>query len=311
MLIWADRKIRAMGSVAELMVCIDEAEADDLADWGVEQLRRLERLWSRFDPTSELCRINASPDVDHVVSPETFALVDRAIALWRSTDGRFDPTVLAALEAVGYDRSFEQVLQRARPRPADCMPTPGCIGIKLNHVNGTVNVPRGVRLDLGGVGKGFAADCVAAWLIERGATSACIGMGGDIRVSGECPIEGGWPITVENPINPGVPICVAPVTSGAIVMSSVVVRSWPTASGHIAHHLIEPSTGRPSTTGLLAVAVQADEAWWAEGLAKAALLAGPVDGQNLLRFYGVGAWLVADDGTITTVVRSSTLQSSR
>ena len=130
-------------------------------------------------------------------------------------------------------------------------------------------------------------------------------------MSGECPIEGGWPITVENPINPGVPICVAPVTSGAIVMSSVVVRSWPTASGHIAHHLIEPSTGRPSTTGLLAVAVQADEAWWAEGLAKAALLAGPVDGQNLLRFYGVGAWLVADDGTITTVVRSSTLQTSR
>ena len=290
-----------MGCPAELLVRAHEDKADELIDWGIEQLRRLERLWSRFEPTSEISSLNAHPGTAQVVSGETYSAIDRAVALWRATDGRFDPTVLAALEAVGYDRSFELVRQRSVPRPFDTMPTPGCVGIELDADTSSVKLPPGVRLDLGGVGKGFAADCIAEWLVARGAISVCVGLGGDIRIAGECPIESGWPIPIEDPVSPGTMLCSFPITRGALVMSSTRERRWVTANGRYAHHIIEPSTGRPAETGITAVAVHTDEAWWAEGLAKAALLAGIIDGVDLLHRYGVTAWVITDDQRVITV----------
>ena len=105
--------------------------------------------------------------------------VKQAIDAWRATDGRFDPTVLHALEAAGYDDTFEVVRERSQSRTVvssappghaaidvlvddllrgRATPAPGCAGIVLDHERGTVALPAGVGLDLGGIGKGAAAD---------------------------------------------------------------------------------------------------------------------------------------------------------
>ena len=105
-----------------------------------------------------------------VVSAETFALVARAVDAWRDTGGRYDPTVLAALEAAGYDRDFDDVRRRRRRRRGrgDPPPVPGCAAIELDPLVSAVRLPAGRALDLGGIGKGYAADVVSAELLDAG-----------------------------------------------------------------------------------------------------------------------------------------------
>ena len=83
-------------------------------------------------------------------------------------------------------------------------PTPGCAGIVVDRAAGTVGLPAGVGLDLGGIGKGAAADLVVRGLRARGVTSGCVGMGGDVHAfgPGNGPDGAGWAITVEDPMDP-------------------------------------------------------------------------------------------------------------
>ena len=74
-----------------------------------DALELLEGRWSRFRPTSELCRLNDAGGAPVVVSASTFSLLARAVGAWRDTGGRYDPTVLTALEAAGYNRDFDSI----------------------------------------------------------------------------------------------------------------------------------------------------------------------------------------------------------
>jgi thiamine biosynthesis lipoprotein len=125
---------------------------------GLDQARALvlalEARWSRFRPDSELCRLNASAGHPVILSDETFALVAAAVDAWLLTAGRFDPTVLGALTAAGYDRSFELVAPEAPATREPMPPVPGCAGIALHRGTGLVLLPAGVALDLGGIAKG-------------------------------------------------------------------------------------------------------------------------------------------------------------
>ena len=157
----------------------------------------------------------------------------------------------------------------------------------------TITLPDDVALDLGGVGKGLAADIVANGLVERGAAGACVGLGGDVRVAGVSPVGGTWPIRVEDPFDESRTLCTRDLCDAAIVTSTTRFRRW-SRGGRSMHHLIDPFTGAPAARGVTAVVVQADEAWWAEGVAKAALVAGVERGLELLERLGLAA-VVADD----------------
>jgi FAD:protein FMN transferase len=85
-----------------------------------------------------------------------------------------------------------------------------------------------------------------------------------------------------------------PLTDAAIVTSTRLMRRW-TRAGLDQHHLIDPATGRPARTPVVAVIARAEEAWWAEGVAKAALVAGTSCGRRLLEASGVDGWLVDED----------------
>ena len=87
---------------------------------------------------------------------------------------------------------------------------------------------------------------------------------------------------------------------GAVATSTTAVRRWRRA-GQDLHHLVEPSTGRPARTGVLGVIATAGHAWWAEGIAKAALVAGLDAGPRLMRRHGVAGWVVGDGGEWTAV----------
>lgn len=304
------REFRAMGSECSIRVVIGDGRAEPLLDRAVGLVADLERRWSRFLDDSELSELNAHAGAPVRVSPETFAVVVLAIDSWRATDGRFDPTLLDALVATGYDRDFDAVRDDVALRPGIVHGTraAGSAAVHpLEHLaldarTSTIHAPAGLHLDLGGIGKGRAADLVAAQLTEDGATGACVDLGGDIRVEGTTVEGTGWSVVIDDPFRPGDDLVTLGVASGAVATSSTLRRRWSTVDGD-AHHLLDPRTGMPTRSGLAVVTVLAADAAWGEVHAKAALVAGPVDGRGLVERAGLSALFVDGSGRTESVGR--------
>jgi len=268
---------------------------DALVERGAARLLELERRWTRFAASSELSRLNAGGGRPVAVSPLTVQLVSLAVDAWRLTAGLFDPTTLQALVETGYDRSFERLpATRAavpgRPR------VPGCEGIQIDGAAGTVTLPPAVRLDLGGIGKGFAADVVSAELMAAGAAGVCVDLGGDIRVRGVDGDGEPWVIAVDNPFTPGDVLARVALDDGAVVTSSTRHRRWMMGDGE-RHHLIDPRTGTSCASGLASATVVGADACWSEVVAKAAVIAGIAEGMRLVSAFGLTGVLIGDDTT--------------
>jgi thiamine biosynthesis lipoprotein len=236
------------------------------------------------------------------VSAETFDVVALAVGAWHATGGRFDPTVIDALEAAGYDRDFAQVAAEAGAPATAAGPAPellvtppaGCAGIELDPMVRSVCLPPGVRLDLGGIGKGRAADVLAGELMDAGAEGVCVDLGGDVALQGTAPEPGGWRVDLDEALGPGRPFRLG---AGGVATSTRLRRHW-SRDGEARHHLVDPASGAPAWTGLAAVTVLAGSAAWAEVLAKTAFVAGPVDGAALLAEHHVTGRFLHDDARV-------------
>jgi len=164
----------------------------DPAPW----FERLERVWSRFDAESALSQLNRWAGRWVAVPPLLHLAVRRALEAARVTGGAFDPTILPALIAAGYGRSFE--LGPTEPGP----PVPAGRWREVRLGPGAVFLPRGVALDLGGIGKGLAVDLVLRRLRRRQPTSSLmVNAGGDLALwvrAGDPP----WVVEVADPFAP-------------------------------------------------------------------------------------------------------------
>lgn len=290
---WSERLARSMGSTAHIVV---GDAPDGVVDWAPAELERLEQCWSRFRADSELSLLNAHSGVWVRVSRTMLLALTCAVDLHRVSAGVFDPTILDALEAAGYDRSFESVAPDADIEPTPT-PAPGFGNVEIDEDESRVRVPRGTHIDLGGVGKGLAADLVARGLVERGARTALVGLGGDLRARGEPPPDGAWNIPVLDPFDETRVAFRFSLVDGAIVTSTTRMRTW-TRGGRDFHHLIDPVRGDSARTGIAAVVATAPEAWWAEGIAKSILIAGADAGLRLAETARVRAWIMFDDGRV-------------
>lgn len=280
-----------MGTTCEVTVdAIAGAEA--LCDLAATRVALLEQCWSRFRPTSELSRLNARAGQGPVqASGDLLVLVQAMRQAWERTDHRFDPTVLHAVRAAGYDADFATVIAREAlagatatdaGSGAGAQAVPGMSGIVVD--GDTIALPTGVGIDPGAIGKGLAADLVAEEILGAGATGVMVSLGGDIRFAGQPGDDPAWVVSVVDerlpresadrilrwiPFDPG-------TASGAVATSTPLKRRWPAGSnGSMRHHVIDPTTGEVADLDLVQATVVADEGWWAEVAATAALLLGP------------------------------------
>jgi len=299
----AELRFEVMGVRAHVIVATDEpGAAVALLDRAHRRLEELDQQWSRFLPGSDIGRLNRAPGEAVRVGTETADLVELAVAGWRATGGLFDPTVLPALRAAGYDEAFGHdagVVPAAAARAGRA--APGCAGISVDRRAGTVCLPVGTELDPGGIGKGFAADLVTTELRDAGADAVCVNLAGDLRVDGNVPERPGWIIEIEDPraVDDTVvpPLGRLRVDSGAVASSSRLKRAWgPPAARR--HHIIDPRSGLPADSGLVGVTVIAGAGWWAEVLATAAFLAGADEGARLVERHDAAALLVGDDDAV-------------
>lgn len=290
-----------MGTEARIIAVGKPARAEAAVETALRMLADLEARWSRFRPDSELTQINGGAGSAVRVSQQTAELVALAVEAWRTTAGLYDPTVLPALCRLGYDRSFETIIPRDGPILDDGPePAPGCTGVEVDLDASTVRLPPGVSFDLGGIGKGRAADLIVARLLDDGVEGACVDLGGDVRVAGRAPDPEGWLIAVADPWDDDAEIAMLALADGAVTTSARTRRRW-WFDGTEQHHLIDPVTGLPARSGLAAVTVVAAEAVWAEVVAKAAFVGGPDVGTSLIASSGAAGILVEDDHRVRRV----------
>jgi len=261
-------KFSAMGTTAHVLVT--EPAPHFGVDWAQERVARLEARWSRFDPESEVSRLNASSGMPMPVSSDTTLLLQRASAACELTNGRFNPFVGNAIAHLGYDTTFTQIATRELDRLSearDPQPVPPAT-VTINHEANVVSYSPQVSFDPGGIGKGLAADLVVEELIASGAGGALVSLGGDLRVAGQPPSHITWNIEVNEPGVDGAGGHVIALTAGAVATSTNARRTW-LAGGTQHHHIIDATTGASAASNISLVTVVAGAGWWAEAAATA------------------------------------------
>ncbi len=227
---------------------------------------RSERRFSRFLADSELSEVNRNAGASTSVSEEFAELLALALDGARRSGGLFDPTMLPALLAAGYDRDFSELAPSAPTASSNRAWTRRWNEVELEGRR--VLLPQGVELDFGGIAKGWAADRAVAEASEL--PWVVIDAGGDLRVGGSPP-EGGLDIATEDPLVPGSEVVRLRLAFGALATSSITRRAW----GPRLHHIIDPRTGRPAFTRVLQATAWGETCAEAEVRATWALLAGP------------------------------------
>jgi len=304
---------RALGSPLRLFVdatgidpqphdARDSAERAASRSWAIVrgEMSAADLALSRFRDDSELTEINRRAGTGAVAEVSwrmrtALAAMHRA---GRLTGGRFDASVLGDLERLG-------------EHGADLAARPGPMGRARGGTSeddarapqslerpSRVNVPA-VPLDSGGIGKGLAL----RWAIARASAvdaraALLLDAGGDVVVGGRFR-SGGWRVGIEDPTDPaGPPVVVVNVDRGAVATSSVGVRNWTAPDGRRVHHLLDPRTGEPARTGLIAVTVAGPDPAWAEVWTKALFLAGRAGIGDEARSRGLAAWWVDETGRL-------------
>ncbi|HEV7585928.1 MAG TPA: FAD:protein FMN transferase [Solirubrobacteraceae bacterium] len=252
--------------------------------------------FSRFLPQSELSALNEDARELVPVTPMMVRLAHAVATSGSTSGGLVDATMLDQIERAGYAADLPTPLPLAAAlklaparRAAAPAPAGGWRRIEVDLARGLVRRPPSVKVDSGGVAKGLFADVLAERL--AGHAGFAINCAGDITVGGSRGLTRA--IRVQSPFDGGI-LHALELRHGAVATSGIGRRSWLDAGGRPAHHLLDPSTGRPAFTGIVQVTALAPTALAAEVKAKAALLSGPRLARRWLSHGGV---IVFDDGT--------------
>jgi len=274
----------------------DEPTAQEAAAAGLAEIRRLEELLSTWIPTSELSRVNdAAGGAPVQVGPETFLLLKRAIEIGELTEGGFNVAIGPAVEAWGFPATpnlpSQADLERIRPLL-------DLSQIQLDAEQRTVFlVQRGMRVDVGGIGKGFAADLAAEVMQAAGATGGVVALSGDIKTFGRMPDRTPFVFGLQHPRHDGRLLGTLTLENGAVSTAGDYQQFF-LQNGVRYHHILDPDTLQPAR-GCQSVTVVAREGVLADGLDTGIFVMGPEMGLDLIeRLPDVEGVIVDHQGKI-------------
>ena len=292
-----EHHFRAMGTEVGLWLWSRHEQQARQALVDIEQFfAQTEARLSRFQPESELSQLNRAAGRPFAASSLLFELVETALVWQERTAGIFDPTILKALMAYGYDRSFETIGEHlgqdsnSTPIASSLKP----VQVKLNRTEQTITLPPESGLDLGGIAKGWTVQQAAQRLGQHG--PALVDAGGDIVCVDQPPSDSPWLVGLADPHRPEIDLATLVLRNEAVATSSVARRRW-RHGGIDAHHLIDPRTGAPALTDLVSVTVIGPALPAAEIHAKVTLILGQKQGLAYLAAQpALSALLVTNEG---------------
>lgn len=295
-------QFRAMGT--DMLLCVDNgldeppAQIADVPNWFEEW----EQVLSRFRVTSELSRLNRADSQPIAVSETLWQVFQSAVIAEENTDGLVTPTVAEAMLEIGYDRDFAMLTALAGQRldpfiAASCLVSPLDV-VTWDEATRSIYLPEGVRLDLGGIAKGWAAEQVVQRLKHLG--SVLMNCGGDIAMSGPLLDGSPWEIGVFKPFDRSSGyIGMLYFEKGCGVATSATDRRRWMQGSLLRHHIIDPHTGLPAESDVVSATVVAPTAVEAEAAAKSVLIRGSASGMDWLEADpNLAALLILENGQI-------------
>ena len=296
-----------MGTIVELTAVAPSAALGNAAvTAGFQEIRRLEELLSTWIETSDLSRVNQAAGRQPVsVSPETFELLRRALEIADLTEGAFN---IAIGPAVRLWRVTEATRIPTDLELAIAAEYVNYHAIKLDPSAQKVFLERpGMQLDVGGIGKGYAADKAAAVMQAAGATGGLVAAAGDFRVFGTRADGSRWPVGIQHPRKSAELLASLDASDEGISTSGDYERFF-MKDGVRYHHILDPQTLQPARL-CQSVTIIAPQATFADGLATGVFVMGPARGLALVERLGVGAVIVDAEGRV--IVSTQLLQRLR
>jgi FAD:protein FMN transferase len=273
----------------------DPAKADKAIDAVLDEMRHIDETMSTYKPTSEVSQVNAhAAEGPMHISKELFDLLTTALKYSEITDGAFDITYAS----VGYLYDFRKHVRPDDEQIAKALPAVNYRHVLLDPKNQTVQFSqKGVRIDLGGIAKGYSVDRGIDVLKSFGYTRAFVGAGGDSRIIGD-RFGKPWVVGIRDPMKgEGNVIARIPLVDAAISTSGDYERFFD-EGGVRYHHIIDPHTGH-SASKVRSATVIGPNATRTDGLSKTAFVLGPDAALEIYnRLDDVDAIIVRLDGTI-------------
>ena len=244
--------------------------AQEAVDAAEEEILRLDALLSTGNEDSEISRLNRNGSAE--LSSDSQAMFEKALQLYDETDGAFDITIYPVMELWGFTAQDPAV-----PDPDELAKTLEPVGSdKLEYQDGSVTLSPGQGIDLGGIAKGYTSDRLAEIFAEYGLTGGVISLGGNVQLYGSKPDGSLWRCGIKDPMDPdsGKLLGVLKADECAVVTSGAYERFFTGADGRTYHHIIDPSTGYPSDSGLISATIVAKSGMLADGLSTAVFVMG-------------------------------------
>ncbi|HLJ38439.1 MAG TPA: FAD:protein FMN transferase [Steroidobacteraceae bacterium] len=295
---WVDRTEAIMGTRIYVEVWADDvAQGNAAIDAVMAEMRRIDALMSHYRPDSELSRINAHAAAEPVrVSPELFDLIRLSTHFSQITDGAFDITYAS----VGYLYNYPLHERPSEEQIKAALPAVNWRHLALDAAHHTVRFAHaGMRIDLGGIGKGYAVDRSVALLKERGISNAIVTAGGDSRLIGDHRGRQ-WLVSIahpDEPHNPDKVVTRIPLSDTAISTSGDYERYFD-EDGIRYHHIIDPRTGH-SASKVRSATIIGPTATETDGLSKTAFVLGPEKALEIInRMPDFDAVFVTPDGRL-------------
>ncbi|MFO1401032.1 MAG: FAD:protein FMN transferase [Steroidobacteraceae bacterium] len=293
---WIERTVDGtMGTRIHVELWAEERAAGEAAiDAVMREMDRIDAAMSTYKPTSEVSRVNAgAAKAPMRISRELFDLLSTAVEYSRITDGAFDITYAS----VGFMYDFRRHQKPTEAEIAAALPAVNYRNLELDPRRRSVHFSRpGVRIDLGGIAKGYAVDRGIAILQQRGVRHALVSAGGDSRIIGD-RFGKPWIVGIRHPDHKDQVIARIPLVDTAISTSGDYERYFD-ENGVRFHHIIDPSTGHPASK-VRSATILAPTATRTDGLSKTAFVLGPEAALEIYnRLADVDAILVAPDGRV-------------
>jgi len=284
-----------MGTLVEISVIgRDEDEVAAAIDDAFAEMKRIEGLMSRRIPESEVSKINGlAVSKPTRVSPEVLRVIRRAEEISKASGGYFDISIGVLLDLWGFEGNGGRL--PGKDEVDEALRSVGYKGIHLDETASTVELrKKGMRIDLGGIAKGYAVDRAFEVLTSRGFGNLIVNAGGDMRVEGKKP-NGPWVIGIQDPRDRSRILATLDASDICVATSGDYERYF-TKNGIRYHHLLDPFTGFPAR-GCRSVTILAKDALSADALATAVFVMGPQKGFELIeRMEEVEGLIISSDG---------------
>jgi thiamine biosynthesis lipoprotein len=272
----------------------DPAKGDAAIDAVMDEMRRIDNLMSHYKPESQLSQINARAVQEPVqVDPELFDLIKLSTHFSEITEGAFDITYAS----VGHLYDFRHHVKPTEDQIKAALPGVNWRNMLLDPVQHTVRFEHaGMRIDLGGIGKGYAVDRGIAILQARGFQHALVTAGGDSRIIGD-RMGRPWFIGIRNPDDEHKVVTRIPIVNSAMSTSGDYERYFD-EGGVRYHHIIDPRTGH-SASKVRSATILGPTATETDGMSKTAFVLGPEKALEIInRMPQYDAVFVTPDGKI-------------